>query len=114
MIKLLQIRQADGVNVIADIVADTKTEVTDNASVTGLTASAVIALGSTVLTVDGHFALRNSSGEWVWQGENEDGTRSVQSSVSPQLNIGRSLTKGSTAVDIDDEEDPFIEEVTKR
>lgn len=111
MIKLLQIRQADGVNVIADIVADTKTEVTDNASVTGLTASAVIALGSTVLTADGHFALRNSSGEWVWQGDDEDGTRSV----SPQLNIGRSLTKGSATVDVDDdEEDPFIEEVTKR
>ena len=110
MIKLLQIRQADGVNVIADIIADTKTEVTDNASVTGLTASAVIAFGSTVLTSDGHFALRNSSGKWVWQGEDEDGTRSV----SPQLNISRNLQKGNTAVDIDDDEDPFIKELTEK
>ena len=106
MIKLLQIRQADGVNVIADIVADTKTEVTDDASVTGLTEAAVIDLGSTVLTADGYFALRNSSGEWVWQGDDEDGTRSV----SPQLNIGRSLQKGNTAV-VNDEEVPFIEEL---
>lgn len=111
MIKLLKIRQAENVNVICDIIADTKTEVTDNASVTGLSESAVIALGSTVLTADGHFAIRNSSGEWKWQGDDEDSTRSVQSSVSPQLNISRGLTKSIDAVDIEDEDDPFVEEL---
>lgn len=115
MIKVQKIRAIAGLRYTVDIIADTKAEVSDSSYVVGLEKNAHIDIGSTVLTADGHFAIRNSSGSWKWQGDDEDGTRSVQTSVSPQLNIGRSLTKGSTAVDIDDNgEEPFIEEVTKR
>lgn len=68
MIKLLKIRQSNGVNVMGDLIADTKDEVTDsNMTIGGLASNAVLIIGSTVLTADEHYAIRNSSGEWVWQ-----------------------------------------------
>lgn len=121
MIELLKIRQSNGVNVMADLIADTKDEVTDsNMTIGGLTSNAVLIIGSTVLTADGHYAIRNSSGEWVWQDEEEETaqTSSVSPSVSPQtFSFGRNVLNNS--IDIEDPseiDEPYeeSEELTKR
>lgn len=73
MIKLLNIRQSDGCNVTVDLIADTKAEVTDSEmTVQGLSDDAVITLGSTLLTTEGSYALRNSDGEWVWDDDEDE------------------------------------------
>lgn len=67
MIRLLNSRLANGIHATVDLFADTKEEVTDNATIVGLESTTIMDAGSTVLTAYGDCALRNSSGEWIWQ-----------------------------------------------
>lgn len=100
MIKVQKIRAIAGLRYTVDIIADTKAEVSDSSHVVGIEENAHIDIGSTLLTADGHFAIRNSSGEWVWQDEDEETPTAQTASVSPQaLNLGRNILN---SVDIEE------------
>lgn len=103
MIKIIKIRALAGNKALMDLIADNKAEVVNDAQIVGLEKNGVIDFGSTVLTTDGHYAIRNSSGEWVWQDEEEETaqTSSVSPSVSPQtFSFGRNVLNNS--IDIED------------
>lgn len=117
MIKLLKIRESNGVNVMVDLIADTKAEVSDsNMVISGLTSNAVLIIGSTVITTDGNYAIRNSSGEWVWQDEEETSqTASVTPSVQT-LNLGRNILTNIEIEEPSEPDEPYEEpkELTER
>lgn len=116
MIKILKIFEENGLNVRAALIADTKDEVTDNAEIIGLHSNAVLTIGSTVLTTEGDYAIRNSSGAWVWQDEEETSqTASVTPSVQT-LNLGRNILTNIEIEEPSEPDEPYEEpkELTER
>ena len=64
-------------NVVAELCADAKTDITDDMRVIGMPSSYNLQFGSYVCTKTGNVGILGSDGEWSWVGEEEDSTRSV-------------------------------------
>jgi len=70
MIIVQEIKNTDGVenSYKVSLFADTKEEVTPNATIEGLPENATIEMGSSVMTASGELAFMKSNGSWNWVG----------------------------------------------
>ena len=69
MIIVQEIKNTDGVenSYKVSLFADTKGEVTPNATIEGLPENATIEMGSSVITASGELAFMKSDGTWNWE-----------------------------------------------
>lgn len=79
-------QNANGVwQVEAGLIADTKEEVGEGMSVSGLPSNSELILGSYVITATGSLGIIDSEGTWHWVGEDEDAPAATLSMNRPNL-----------------------------
>lgn len=82
-------QNANGVwQVEAGLISDTKEEVGEGMSVSGLPSNSELILGSYVITVTGNLGIIDSDGTWHWVGEDEDTPAATLSLNRPNLQGG--------------------------
>ena len=64
-------------NVVAELRADSKEDITDDMRVIGMPSSYNLQFGSYVCTKAGDIGILGSDGTWSWVGEEEEGTRTL-------------------------------------
>lgn len=66
MIKVTSVTFEDMNSVIADVFADTKSEVSPSATIVGLPEGKTLSAGSTIITASGELAFVKSDGTFNW------------------------------------------------
>lgn len=84
-------QNANGVwQVEACLISDTKDEVGEGMSVSGLPSNSELILGSYVITATGSLGIIDSEGTWHWVGEDEDTPAASTLSLNrPSLTLSR-------------------------
>ena len=114
MIRCMKIEQyGKAVNeAVCYLFADTKEEVVDGATIDNMPSGYTLAMGTYVITASGDIAFLNSDFEWVWVGEEDSDSRSVQSVQSDTRLLKSTPDDTADPVDeIPEEEEPVEEEM---